>query len=136
MNNTENMIIDNKFLDNLLEQAANIERKRTTFDARTTSADNSQRAINAMMPGTVVPIHRHRKTSETFAVLKGKLTSILFDDNGNETARLELGPSVGAPMVIIPAGTWHTVEVNEPCVIFEAKDGAYEPVASEDVMKR
>lgn len=130
------MIIDNKFLDNLLEQAASSERKRTTFDARTTSADNSQRAINAMMPGTIVPIHRHRKTSETFSVLKGRLTSILFDDNGNETARFELGPSTGTPMIMIPAGTWHTVEVNEPCVIFEAKDGAYEPVAPEDVMKR
>lgn len=130
------MVIDNKFIDDLLEQAANSERKRTTFDARTSSSDNSQRAINAMIPGTVVPIHRHCKTSETFSVLRGKLTSILFDDNGNETARFELGPSTGNLMVMIPAGTWHTVEVNEPCVIFEAKDGAYEPVAPEDVMQR
>ncbi|MDO4523950.1 MAG: WbuC family cupin fold metalloprotein [Bacteroidales bacterium] len=130
------MVIDNKFLDTLLEQAANSERKRTTFDARTSSSDNSQRAVNAMIPGTIVPIHRHRKTSETFSVLKGKLTSILFDDNGNETERFELGPSTGNLMMMIPAGTWHTVEVNEPCVIFEAKDGAYEPVAPEDVMQR
>lgn len=130
------MIIDNKFLDNLLDQAASSERKRTAFDMRTTNADNSQRIINAMMPGTIVPIHRHTKTTESMTVLKGKLTEVFFDDNGNETARFELGPSTGNLMVQIPAGTWHTVEVNEPCVIFEAKDGAYEPVAPEDVMQK
>lgn len=130
------MVVDNNFLDNLLEQAANSERKRTAFDLRTTSADKSQRIINAMLPGTIVPIHRHTKTSESMTVLRGKLTEIFFDDNCNETARFELGPSTGNLMVQIPAGTWHTVEVNEPCVIFEAKDGAYEPVSSEDVMQR
>ncbi len=128
------MIIDNKFLDGLLEQAANSERKRTTFDARTTNADNSQRAINAMVPGTIVPIHRHRNTSETFSVLRGRLISILFDENGKESGRYELGPATGNLMIMIPAGTWHTVEVIEPSVIFEAKDGAWEPVAAEDVM--
>lgn len=130
------MVIDNKFLDNLLAQAASSERKRTTFDARTTSADNSQRAINAMVPGTVVPIHRHRNTSETFSVLRGKLVSVLFDENGVETERVELGPSTGNLMMMIPAGVWHTVEVLEPTVIFEAKDGAWEPVSPEDVMKK
>lgn len=130
------MVIDNKFLDNLLEQAAASERKRTAFDMRTTNADNSQRIINALMPGTVVPIHRHRKTSESMTVLRGKLTEILFDENGNESARFDLGPSTGNVMVQIPAGTWHTVEVLEPSVIFEAKDGAYEPVAAEDLLER
>lgn len=128
------MVIDNIFLDNLLAQAASSERKRTTFDARTTSADNSQRAINAMVPGTVVPIHRHRNTTETFSVLRGRLISVLFDERGNETERVELGPSTGNLMIMIPAGVWHKVEVLEPSVIFEAKDGAYEPVAAEDVM--
>lgn len=130
------MIIDNKFLDNLLELAANSERKRTAFDMRTTSSDNSQRIINAMMPGTIVPIHRHAKTSESMTVLRGRLTEVFFDENGNEVERFELGSSTGNLMVQIPAGTWHTVEVKEPCVIFEAKDGAYEPVAPEDVMKK
>ena len=130
------MIIDKKFLDNLLELAATSERKRTAFDMRTASTDNSQRIINAMMPGTIVPIHRHVKTSESMTVLRGKLTDLFFDDNGNETARFELGPATGNLMVQIPAGTWHTVEVNEPCVIFEAKDGAYEPVQPEDMMQR
>lgn len=130
------MIIDKKFLDNLLELAATSERKRTAFDMRTASTDNSQRIINAMMPGTIVPIHRHVKTSESMTVLRGKLTELFFDDNGHETARFELGPATGNLMVQIPAGTWHTVEVNEPCVIFEAKDGAYEPVQPEDMMQR
>ncbi|MBQ0155808.1 MAG: WbuC family cupin fold metalloprotein [Bacteroidales bacterium] len=127
------MVIDNKFLDNLLAQAANSERKRTTFDARTTNADNSQRAINAMVPGTIVPIHRHRNTSETFSVLRGKLVSVLFDEDGNETSRVELGPATGNVMIMIPAGIWHTVEVLEPTVIFEAKDGAWEPASQEDI---
>ncbi len=130
------MIIDNNFLDNLLEQAANNERKRTAFDMRTSSADNSQRIINALIPGTIVPIHRHRKTTESLTVLRGKLTEVLFDEDGNESARFEVGPSTGNLMVQIPAGTWHTVEVNEPCVIFEAKDGAYEAMRPEDVMGR
>lgn len=130
------MIIDNKFLDELLSQAANSERLRTAYDMRTTSADNSQRIINAMMPGTVVPIHRHRKSSESLTVLRGKLTEVLFDEDGNESARFEVGPSTGNLMVQIPAGTWHTVEVNEPCVIFEAKDGAYEAMRPEDVKER
>ncbi len=120
----------------MLELAATSERKRTAFDMRTASTDNSQRIINAMMPGTIVPIHRHVKTSESMTVLRGKLTELFFDDNGNETARFELGPATGNLMVQIPAGTWHTVEVNEPCVIFEAKDGAYEPVQPEDMMQR
>lgn len=127
------MIIDNKFLDELLTQAANNERLRTAYDMRTTSADNSQRIINAMMPGTVVPIHRHRNSSESLTVLRGKLTEVLFDEDGNESARFEVGPSTGNLMVQIPAGTWHTVEVNEPCVIFEAKDGAYEPMSKNDI---
>ena len=130
------MIIDKKFLDNLLELDATSELKRSAFDMRTASTDNSQRIINAMMPGTIVPIHRHVKTSESMTVLRGKLTELFFDDNGNETARFELGPATGNLMVQIPAGTWHTVEVNEPCVIFEAKDGAYEPVQPEDMMQR
>lgn len=134
--NESNMIITNKFLEDLLAQAAASERKRTAFDLRTTSADNSQRIMNALMPGTIVPIHRHRKTSESMTVLRGKLTEIFFDDNGNETERFELGPATGNIMVQIPAGTWHTVEVNEPCVIFEAKDGAYEPVSADDVLIR
>lgn len=130
------MIIDNDFLDSLLDQAANNDRKRIAFDLRTTSSDNSQRILNAMMPGTIVPIHRHCKTSESMTVLRGKLTEIFYDNNGIEIERFELGPSTGNLMVQIPAGTWHTVDVNEPCVIFEAKDGAYEPVSTEDVMQR
>ncbi len=89
--------------------------------------------LNVLLPGTQVPIHRHRETSETVVVLTGRLTEVFFDEKGVECGRFDLCPAEGRFGLQIPKGQWHTVIVDEPCVIFEAKDGAYRPMTSEDV---
>ncbi len=127
------MLIDETLLDSLLEQATESERRRANYDLRTTSNDTSQRMLNALLPGTQVPIHRHQDTTETVVVVSGRLTEVFYDDNGVECARYDLCPAEGRFALQIPKGMWHTVIVTEPCIIFEAKDGAYKPLTSDDV---
>lgn len=124
-------MIDQNLLDNLFEQAKASERLRQNYDLRTSSADGSQRMLNVLMPGTVVPIHRHPMSNENVLLLCGKLIEVLYDDEGNETERFHLDPSVGNMGCVVPAGIWHTVEVYEPSVIYEAKDGKYGEDSSE-----
>ncbi len=121
------------FLEGLLEQATESDRRRANHDLRTSSDDNSQRMLNALLPGTQVPIHRHRETTETVVVLSGRLTEVFYDEDGVECARYDLCPAEGRFGLQIPKGMWHTVIVDEPCIIFEAKDGAYKPLTSDDV---
>ncbi len=127
------MMIDEIFLEGLLEKAAESERRRTNFDMRTSAEDGSQRMLNVLLPGTQVPIHRHRETAETVIVLSGRLVEVFYDDKGVECARYDLCPAEGRFGLQIPKGMWHTVIVTEPCVMFEAKDGAYAPLTSDDV---
>lgn len=135
------IMIDNELIQWLFEKAQESERKRMNYDLRTHSTssgqafpiDNSQRMLNALLPGTVVPVHRHPMSNENVLLLCGKLVEILFDSVGNETERIMLDPSVGNFGCLVPAGAWHTVEVLEPSVIFEAKDGKYGEDGSETV---
>ncbi len=129
--------IDQKLLDDLFIQAESSERKRINYDLRTDSQDGGQRMLNALLPGTTVPIHRHPKSNENVICLRGKLVEILYeqDTNGNrlhETARYTLEPTAGNLGCVVPAGVWHTVEVLEPSVIYEAKDGKYGQDGSEN----
>ena len=117
------MEINKDFLGKLFEQAVENPRLRQNFDLRTSSADNSQRMLNALLPGTVVPVHRHPHSNENVILLCGKLVEIFCDDNGNETERIHFDPVVGNYGCVVPPGVWHTVEVLEPSVIYEAKDG-------------
>lgn len=128
--------IDNALLDALMQQAKWSPRLRAAQDLRTSPADQSQRMLNALLPGTAVPIHRHTKTVETVFVVRGRLEEVFFNDNGEETARYELDASNGHYGVQIPIGQWHTVEVTEPCVILEVKDGTYAPAAPEDMLNK
>ncbi len=127
------MIIDEIFLDSLLEKATENDRRRANYDLRTSSSDTSQRMLNALLPGTQVPIHRHQETTETVVVLSGRLTEVFYDENGVECARYDLCPAEGRYALLVPKGMWHTVIVTEPCIIFEAKDGAYKHMTSDDV---
>lgn len=117
--------INNKLLASLHEQAEASERKRMHCDLRTSSDDGGQRMLNVLLPGTKVPIHRHPKSNENVLLLCGKLVEVIYDADGNETERIHLDPSVGNFGCVVPAGAWHTVEVLEPSVIYEAKDGKY-----------
>lgn len=136
------MKIDNKFISKLLSEAAENPRLRQNYDLRTSSDDNSQRMLNALLPGTVVPIHRHPHSTENVLLLHGKLVEVFYEEERcgdgieqkqdmaigrrlHETARIVLDPSSGNYGCVVPAGTWHTVEVLEPSVIYEAKDGKY-----------
>ena len=125
------MEINKVLLDNLFEQAKVNPRLRQNLDLRTSSADTSQRMLNALLSGTVVPIHRHPMSTENVLLLCGKLVEILYDADGNETERILLDPSVGCYGCVVPQGVWHSVEVLEPSVIYEAKDGKYGEDGSE-----
>ena len=143
--------IDKQLIRELFDKAAVSERKRMNFDLRTSPDDGGQRMLNALMPGTVVPLHRHPHSNETVICLSGKLVEIIYEEEDiakdfpmgmdaqdvpsgrrlKESARYMLDPSLGNFGCVVPAGAWHTVEVLEPSVIFEAKDGKYGEDGSE-----
>lgn len=121
--------IDKLLIERLFEQAKESPRLRMNYDLRTSAADTSQRMLNALLPGTEVPIHHHESTAETVVCLCGRLEELIYeempDGTFKEIARHLLCPSKGKYGIQIPAGAWHTICVLEPSVIFEAKDGAY-----------
>ena len=125
------MTINKEFLDSLFEKAKESERLRMNYDLRTSEDDGSQRMLNALFPGSIVPIHRHPNSNENVLLLCGKLVEVIYDAERNETERIHLDPSVGNFGCVVPAGSWHTVEVLEPSVIYEAKDGRYGEDGSE-----
>ena len=129
------MQIDKNLIDNLLKQASESPRLRQNYDLRTSPEDQSQRMLNAVLPGTNVPIHRHRNTTECVIILKGKLEEVFYDENGAECERFILDASSEYDRAcVVPKGMWHTIVVKEPSVIFEAKDGAYTPLSETDQM--
>lgn len=122
-------------MDELSAQAKANPRLRQAFDLRTTPEDGSQRILNAVEPGTVLPIHRHRGSTETIVVLRGKVVQHYFDDNGNKTASLELAPNTAQVAMSVPIGQWHALEsLEEGSVIFESKDGPYVPLTEQDIL--
>ena len=125
------MEINKDFLGKLFEQAVVNPRLRQNLDLRTSGNDNSQRMLNALLPGTIVPIHRHPHSTENVFLLCGKIAEVICDENGNEIERIHLDPSIGNYGCVVPQGAWHTVEVLEPSVIYEAKDGKYGEDGSE-----
>ena len=129
------MVIDKQKLVSLSFQAASNPRLRFGFDMRTTNQDNSQRLLNAMEPGTIIPIHRHQTTSETMVMVRGKLIERFYDDFGNVTNEFVMEPLGEYSLIQVPANQWHSLEVLEPgTIIFEAKDGRYHPLAEDDIM--
>lgn len=125
------MNINKEFLGKFFEQAVQNPRLRQSYDLRTSSDDNSQRILCALLPGTVVPIHRHPNSNENVLLLCGKLVEVVYDENGKEIERIHLDPTIGNYGCVIPPGAWHTVEVLEPSVIYEAKNGKYGEDGSE-----
>lgn len=131
----DNMIIDDKILDNLTEQAKANSRLRMALDLRNTPDDQSQRMLNALEPGTVMPIHRHRASSETVVVIRGKIRWIFYDEKGVETERVVLDADGDLRMLNVEKDRWHSLECLESgSVLFESKDGAYEPLGEDGIM--
>lgn len=128
------MVFNRELLEELLAKAAASERLRFAMDLRNGTDDNSQRMLNAIQPGSVIPIHRHPSTSETMVLLCGAADEVFYNDQGEEVERIPCSTVSGNLGVQVPAGTWHTLIVKEPTVIIEVKDGAYQPVSAEDVI--
>ncbi len=125
------MTIDEKLLNQLFDQAIVNPRLRVNYDLRNSAEDGSQRMLNALLPGTQVPIHRHPNSSESVIVICGSVVEVYYNDNGQEIERIPLCPAEGVYGCQVPKGTWHSVEVNEPSVIMEIKDGRYGEDGSE-----
>ena len=123
--------INKSLLNDLFAKAKDSDRMRMNYDLRTSASDNSQRMLNALLPGTTVPIHRHPLSNENVLLICGKLVEVIYDAEGNETERIHLNPTTGNFGCVVPAGAWHSVEVLEPSVIYEAKDGKYVEDGSE-----
>ena len=130
------MILDQKILDSLSQQAKESPRLRQALDLRTTPEDQSQRILNAVEPGAILPIHRHRGSTETIIVLRGKVVQHYYNDAGEKTASYELAPNSAQVGMSVPVGQWHALEsLEEGSVIFESKDGAYQPLSAEDILE-
>ena len=148
------MVINDSLMDGLLEQAKESPRLRMNYDLRTTPEDHFQRMLNALLPGTVLPIHRHTKTTETLVVLRGRMEEVFYEEGTEalmdgdsrcvdvchkrvlrEKERVLLSANGPVQGLSIPVGQWHTVNVLEPTVILECKDGKYEPLGKEDVIE-
>lgn len=129
------MLINQELLDQLTDQAKVNPRLRQHCDLRNSSDDTSQRILNAMEPGTVLPIHRHRTSSETMIMLRGKGRWNYYDDNGNLTESFIVSADGDIRGISVPQGQWHNCESLESgTVILECKDGAWAPLAPEDVL--
>ena len=131
------MIINQALLDELTTQAKASPRLRMNLDLRNSPEDKSQRMLNALEPGTPLPIHRHRQSSETVVCLRGRLVEEFYDELERRCVEsIELSPNGPVVALNIPIGQWHTVRVLESgTVIMEVKDGPYEPLTDVDVLK-
>lgn len=129
------MIVDKQLLDNLSAQAKASPRLRQAFDLRNTPEDNSQRMLNALEPGTIMPIHRHRNSNETCVCVRGHFEEYFYNESGELTDIIDMVP--GGTILNIEAGQWHSLRCLErETVLLEAKDGKYESMASEDIMEK
>lgn len=130
------MKITQAILDGLTAQAKASTRLRMNLDLRNSPEDGSQRMLNAIEPGSPLPIHRHRKSSETVVCLRGRLVEEFYDDLEMIcTESIELSPNGPVVALNIPIGQWHTARALESgTVILEMKDGPYEPTGAEDIL--
>ena len=129
------MIVDRDLIEGLFKQAEENPRKRTNYDMRTSPEDGSQRMLNALEPGTVMPIHRHHGSSETVVILRGKIQWVFYDDQGRITESTELRSDGDIRMLNVEKDCWHSLECLESgSVLFESKDGPYHPLEEDEVM--
>lgn len=131
------MVIDKILLDELSAKAKENPRLRQAMDLRNSPEDLSQRMLNALEPGTIMHIHRHHASSETVVVLRGKIEWIFYDNDGNETERVMLDANGEPRMLNVERDRWHSlVCLEEGSVLYESKNGAYQPLEEDEVMKQ
>lgn len=129
------MNIDKQLMDNLHEKALTSPRLRMNLDLRNSPEEKSQRMLNVLEVGTLIPIHRHKDTEETLILLEGDIYEVYYDDKGKETERIHICDDSGILGVQVPINTWHKVEVVSPSVIIEVKAGKYQPMNDEDILE-
>ena len=129
----DNMIITKEILDELTSKAKENSRLRYNLDMRNSADDQSQRMLNALEPGTVMPIHRHKTTSETCSCIRGHFEEYFYDEEGRLTETVDVVP--GGVVLNIEKGQWHSLKCLESgTVLFEAKDGPYHPLEEDEIM--
>ena len=130
------MIIDTSLLDSVTEQATESPRLRMNHNFHDSMEAKSQRLLNALEPGTEIPIHRNRNTAKTYILLRGTIRVLFYNNEREIIETIELNPLTGKYGIDIPAGEWHTLEVLEKgTVIFEVKDGPYRALGEEDISR-
>jgi len=129
------MKIDRALLDRLTEEAKASPRLRMNFDLRDSADDQSQKMLNALEPGTEVPIHRHHGFSETVVILRGSAVQYFYDDEGNVVESVPLAPGSDCPAMVVEPERWHRLISQESgTVILECKNGPFKPLPAEDIL--
>ena len=129
------MVINKQVLDELTEKAKANPRLRQSMDMRNSPEDLSQRMLNALEPGTVMPIHRHHNSSETVVVIRGKIQWVFYDEHGKENERVTLDANGEPKMLNVEKDRWHSLECLESgSVLYESKDGPYHPLEEDEIM--
>ena len=129
------MVVDKKILDELTAKAKENPRLRCNLDMRNSVDDQSQRMLNALEPGTVMPIHRHLASSETVIIIRGRIRWLFYDEQGRITESTELWSDGDVRMLNVEKGRWHSLECQESgSVLFDAKDGPYHPLEEDEIM--
>jgi len=129
------MVITKEILDELTAKAKENPRLRQSLDLRNSADDQSQRMLNALEPGTVMPIHRHKGSSETCVCIRGHFEEYFYDEQGNLTDTIDMVP--GGVVLNIEKGQWHSLKCLESgTVLLEAKDGPYAPLELGDILEK
>lgn len=128
-------LIDNYLLNKITEKARTSLRLRMNYNLHDNLEAKAQRLLNALEPGTILPIHRHSHTAETYLIIRGRIQVIYYNDQKEETENIILDVKIGNYGIHIPAGQWHTIKVLESgTIIFEVKDGPYKPLDKKNIM--
>lgn len=130
------MVIDSELLDKVSEQAKASPRLRMNYNFHQSLDEKCHRFLNAVEPGTEVPIHKHPTKDETFVILRGKVRVTTHKDDGSIIEYVVLCAEDGRYGVNIPKGVWHTIEALEPdSVIFECKEGPFVPHEQDGILE-
>lgn len=130
------MIVNNKDLDELQEEARKEERLRKSKPFHASHQSPCQRMLNALEPGTNVPVHRHADKEETYVLIRGEIRVLFFNESSEIVETIVLSETSDARLLIIPKGVWHSVEAVRPSIIFEVSDGPYIPLTDIDILKK